>query len=506
MAAILLAVASSAYGQKRVKLKDADVLKSGKKGEQRLIGNVVFVQNQTTIYCDSAHFYRRQNSVEAFGRVRIVEGDSITITGSRLTYDGDAKTAKLRKNVIFTKLKTASLYTDNLDYYRPRNQAYYFNGGKLVDSINILTSRKGYYNASSNLASFKKNVVVTNPDYTMYSDSLQYNSRTKDIFFVTETTVINKDSSKLVYQGGKYNTITKISDIRNGVGESEEYTIEGDKYDVDAIRNIAKVRGNVVMTSKKENLIIYGQASDYFKDKGITKVYNKAFVAKVTEDNDTLFMSADTLVSIDNEDEQKKRILAYHNVKIYKTDLQGTADSLEYRAADSTIYFYKDPVLWTEGNQLTADSISMLIQNNTISKMFLVDNAFVISQDTLLNFNQIKGREMTAEFSGRKISRVIVEGNGESLYFALNEGDKAFMGMNKIICSNITIRFKDGKVNNLSFYVQPEASFIPPHELRKEDKTLKGFEWRGDSKPERGDVVKQPIESPARLERANTGK
>ena len=490
MAAVLLAVVSAAYGQKRVKLKDADVLKSGKKGEQRLIGNVVFVQNQTTIYCDSAHFYRRQNSVEAFGRVRIVEGDSITITGSRLTYDGDAKTAKLRKNVVFTKLKTASLYTDNLDYYRPRNLAYYFNGGKLVDSINVLTSRKGYYNAHSNLASFKKNVVVTNPDYTMYSDSLQYNSRTKDIFFVTETTVINKDSSKLVYQGGKYNTISKVSDLRNGVGESAEYTIEGDKYDVDAIRNIAKVRGNVVMTSKKENLIIYGQASDYFKDKGITKVYNKAFVAKVTEDNDTLFMSADTLVSIDSDDEQKKRILAYHNVKIYKTDLQGTADSLEYRAADSTIYFYKDPVLWTQGNQLTADSISMLIQNNTISKMFLVDNAFVISEDTLLNFNQIKGRKMTAEFSGRKISRVIVQGNGESLYFALNEGDKGFMGMNKIICSNITIRFKDGKVNNLSFYVQPEASFIPPHELKKEDKTLKGFQWRGDSKPDREDVVK----------------
>jgi lipopolysaccharide export system protein LptA len=492
LAAILLALVSAAYGQKRVKLKEADVMKSGKKGKERydrVIGNVVFVQNQTTIYCDSAHFFRKENSVEAFGKVRILEGDSVTITGSRLIYDGDAKMAKLRRNVVFTKLATATLYTDDLDYSRLTNIAYYFNGGKLVDSINVLTSRKGYYQVNSNLASFKKNVVVTNPDYTMYADSLQYNSRTKDIFFVTETTVINKDSSKFVYQGGKYNTLTKLSDIRKGIGESQEYTIEGDKYDVDAIRNIAQVRGNVVMTSKKENLIIYGQASDYFKNKGITKVYNDAYVAKVTEDNDTLFMSADTLVSIDSEDESKKRILAYHNVKIYKTDLQGTADSLEYRAADSTIYFYNDPVLWTQGNQLTADSITMLIEHNTISRMFLVDNAFVISQDTLLNFNQIKGRKMTAYFSGRKISKVIVEGNGESLYFALNDEDKAFMGMNKIICSNITIRFKEGKVNNLSFYVKPEASFIPPHELKKDEKTLKGFEWRGDSKPEKEDVV-----------------
>src|SRR5690606_4178573 len=97
----------------------------------------------------------------------------------------------------------------------------------------------------------------------------------------------------------------------------------------------------------------------------ITKVYNKAFIAKITEDNDTLFMAADTLVSVDSDDPAKKRILAYNNVKIFKTDLQGLADSLVYRTSDSTIYFYNDPVLWTEGNQLTADSITMLIENNT---------------------------------------------------------------------------------------------------------------------------------------------
>ncbi len=496
---LLLAIVTGAQAQKRVRLKDADVLRSGKKGDlryQRLIGNVVFTQNETTIYCDSAHFYRQENSLEAFGNVRILEGDSITITGSRLIYNGDDKTAKFRRNVVFTKLKTATLYTHYLDYARGPNLAYYFNGGRLVDSINVLTSKKGYYEANTNLASFKDNVKVTNPDYTMYADSMQYNSRTKDIYFVSETTVINKDSSRAVYQGGVYNTITKVSDLREGTGENEDYTIKGDEYDLDAIRNIARVRGNVVMTSKKENLIIYGQSSDYFRDKGITKVYDKAFIAKITEDNDTLFMTADTLVSIDSNDPEKKRILAYHGVKIYKKDLQGLADSLEYRAIDSMIYFYNDPVLWTQGNQLTADSISMLIENNTISRMFLLDNAFVISQDTLKNFNQIKGREMTAEFSGQHISRVIVEGNGESLYFALNDDDQSFMGMNKIICSNITIRFKEGKVNNLSFYVKPEASFIPPHELKKEQKTLKGFEWRADNRPRREEVVRSKIIPP----------
>jgi lipopolysaccharide export system protein LptA len=499
LAIVILSFATApAFGQKKVKLRSANVAKSGRLpgGDryERAIGNVVFTQNKTTIYCDSAHIFKKKNSLNAFGRVRITEGDSVNITGRKLEYDGNKKLAKLRGNVVFTKLATATLYTDHLDYTRPSNLAYYYNGGKLVDSTNTLTSNKGYYNVNSNLASFKKNVKVVNPDYTMYADSLQYNSRTKLIYFVSETKVVNNDSTTFVYKSGVHNTRTKVSDLKAGVAESPEYTISGADYDLDALKNIARIRGNVVMTHKKENLIIYGQASDYFKNTGITKVYNNAYVAKVTENNDTLFMRADTLVSVDNADPTKRRLLAYHHVRIFKSDLQGVADSLEYRSADSTIYFYKNPVLWSQGNQLSADSIRMLIKNNTINKIYLVANSFVISSDTLLNFNQIKGRKMTADIRRGKISTVYVEGNGESIYFALDDKTKLLMGMNKIICSNIMIRFRDGRVNNLSFYVKPEANFIPPHELKKDDLTLKGFSWKVDEKPKREDVVPKPAE------------
>ncbi len=493
---ILLTCSNSniAFAQKRVQLKQADQLRSGKDKAgnkfERVIGNVIFVQNKTTIYCDSAYFYKLKNSIEAFGRIRITEGDSITITGNKLEYDGDSKKAKLRNKVVFTKLNTSTLYTDNLDFDRPKNLAYYFNGGRLVDSINVLTSRKGYYDLNSNMASFKKDVHVKNPDYTMTSDSLQYNSGSKILYFRTATTVVDNDSSTFVYNGGEYDTKTRRSDLKLGTAESSEYRLTGSDYQLDDIRKIYKLRGNVVMTSKKEDLIIYGQAADYYKSIGISKIYTNAYIAKVTDNNDTLFISADTLVSIENADPAKKRLLAYNNVKIFRSDLQGVADSLEYREADSTIYFYKDPVLWTEGNQMTADSIRMLIRNKTIDRIFMNVNAFVISSDSLLNYNQIKGRKMTAEFRDKKINRVVVEGNGESIFYALSEEEASTMGMNKIICSNIIIRFKEGKVNNFSFYVQPEASFIPPHELKKEDMTLKGFSWKESDKPVKSDVVK----------------
>lgn len=494
LGAFLAASSHTATAQKRVKLRQADQLRSGRDaaGEkiERAIGNVIFDQNATTIYCDSAYFHKAKNIIEAFGRIRITEGDSVTITGGNLVYDGNTKHAKLRKNVVFTKLATSTLYTDNLDFNRPKNLAYYVNGGKLVDSTTVLTSRRGYYNVTNNLASFKQDVVVTHPDYIMKSDSMQYNSRTKIIYFRAPTNVLHRtDSSTFVYEGGEYDTRSRQSVFVAGTGETVEYKVISKDYQLDDIRKIYKLRGDVVMTSKKDNILIYGQSADYYQAKGYSKVYNRAYAAKVTDNNDTLFIAADTLVSIESEDPAKKRLLAYHNVRIFKTDMQGVADSLEYRQMDSVLYMYQQPVLWTEGNQMTADSINMVIRNQTIDRVYLNANAFVISKDSLFNFNQIKGRHMTAEFRNAKINRVFVNGNGESIYFVLSEKEAGAMGMNRIICSDITIRFEDGKVKTLSFYAQPEARFIPPHELKKDDLHLRGFLWREERKPEKRDVV-----------------
>lgn len=490
----LFSTSLQAQRQRQVKLKNADRFKLGQTstGEkfERLLGNVVLTQNKTTIYCDSAHLYKKKNTVEAFGKVKILEGDSVTVTALSLTYDGDKRLAKLRRNVVFTKLATATLYTDYLDYDRIKNTAYYFNNGKLVDSVNVLTSTRGYYNVITNLSAFKKNVVVTNPDYTMKADSLQYNSATKVIYFVSPTTVIDKDSASFIYERGSYDTQQKTSNLEKGKGENETYTITGKSYSLDDFKKIYRVRGDVVMTSKEDKLIIYGQASDADKVRSTTKVYDRSYLAKITDEGDTLFMRADTLVSIDSKDPQKKRVLAYGNVKIFKNDLQGIADSVEYRVADSTIVFYQQPVLWTDDNQLSADSVSMQIENNTIKRIYLKTNAFVVSEDTVIHdFNQIKGRKMTAEFQNQKLHRVLVDGNAENLYFAIDEKDNSFMGMNKIICSRILIRFKEGRVDTFSSYVKPEAQFIPPHELEAGDKRLRGFTWQAEKRPTRNDVV-----------------
>ena len=485
---ILLAfiVYGQVNGQKNAKLERADNLYGGvdDKGERynSPVGNVVFKQNETFIYCDSAIFYENTNAIRAFGNVKITDGDSVTITSNTLYYNGETKKAELRENVVFTKLKQLTLYTEFLDYFRLKQEAQYFNGGKLVDSTNVLTSEKGYYLVNTNMASFKTNVVGKNPDYTLESDTLQYNTQTNIVYFRDRTKLTDVDGNVFNYDEGFYDTSIKRSNLSSGTIETTSYDLTGNKLFLDDIKKYYTATGDVEMISKEQDIIITGDFSYYDKLKGRAKVYGNALMKKILQ-ADTMYLTADTLVAIENDDPSKKRILAYNNVEIFKSDLQGIADSLVYVNIDSIIYFYDDPVLWTGGNQMTADSINVEIVNNTIDKLNMRVNSFVASKDSIANYNQIKGRDMMAIFNNGAINKVDVDGNGESLFFALDETDTYLVGMNKIICSNITINFKENLADNISFYIKPDASFIPPHELTDEVKRLKDFQWLEEKKP-----------------------
>lgn len=503
---LLSIFAIPAMGQ-RVRLEYADILKGGQQNGIRVakpVGNVVFKQGQTTIYCDSAILNKGENSIEAFGRIRILEGDSITITAGKLFYDGNRRVARLRKNVVFVKLKTVTLYTDNLDYYRNKNLATYFNGGKLVDTTNVLTSRKGYLNTLSSIASFKKDVVGENQDMTFKSDTLQYQTKTKVVNFLAPATVIDKDGKVIQYNKGFYNTVSRISVLNDGVIETKSNLMKGDQYKTDESKMFYQAIGHVEITAKEDDMIIYGDQGDYYKNLGRTKIFGNAYVARFDNSADTLFLRADTLVSVEGKDGRTKYLLAYPKVRVFKSDLQASADSLVYHSADSLMIFYRDPVLWNIGNQMTADTIRMTIRNKSLDRIFMINNSFVASEDELENYNQIKGRKMVAHLKDSKINHVDVAGNGESLYYALEtkkiERDSLqatltlMTGVNRIICSDMKINFAEGKVNNISFYVRPDAQFIPPQDLKKEDSQLKGFIWRGGERPTRESVTgKKPF-------------
>lgn len=475
---------------------EAESLQGGQRdGEPyvKLINQVKFTQKLTIIYADSAYLFRNRNALEAFGRVKIFDlQDSVTITANRLDYEGNSKVAKLRGNVVYVD-DSVTLYTDHLDYDMTNKSARYYQGGRIIDGVNTLTSIRGVYDTETRMMEFHEQVILTNPDYTMLTEELFYNLITKNARSGTRTEINTPDGKSLIAEtGSEFDTRSNTSAFLNGEIDSESYFLKGDQLFYSQLDKYYSASGNVLVYGKKDDVIITGDEARFWEEEGLAKVYGRALLRRPMA-ADTMYLAADTLVSIDHEDEAKKRLLAYPNVRVINADMQGRADSMAYFLADSVIRFYRDPVLWNEGTQITADSISILISDNTIDRMLANVNAFIISRDSIANFNQVKGRAMTAWFMNDRIRSVDVVGNGESIYFALDEDDYHLIGMNRILCSNIRIVFEESQLDNITFLNQPEAVFIPPHELLESDRVLDGFVWRDDERPHLDELLSSSV-------------
>ncbi|QMU27399.1 OstA-like protein [Adhaeribacter radiodurans] len=512
---LLLSSLSVYAQQEQIQLVGAGSLQGGVKNGvrfNRLIQNVHLKQKETDLYCDSAHLYRETNTVEVFSNVRVTQG-TLVITSNTAVYDGNKRNATFKGNVNLRDDKM-TLTTPSLFYDMVAKTSRYTEGGTILEESNTLTSQLGYYNTITKLLAFKGNVHLISPDADITSDTLQYNTQSKLVFFVAPTQIKNEDGL-LTAKGGTYNTVTKESVFRGSRVETPDYLVDADYSVYDRAAQYLYASGKVKLTSKDPDnkTIITGQVLQSWKTIGKTKVYGSPVMRSLVSE-DTLYVSSDTLIAINHDKVAKQKdpklkdfIYAFYDVRIYKSDLQGKCDSLTYSVNDSIMYLDRNPIVWSEKSQLVADSMEMFIRNKALDHMYLYNNSFIISEDTLQNFNQVKGRNMEAFFKEGQLAKVNVNGNGESIYFAL-EGDTAVTGMNRSISSDLILRFREGKVNTVSLLTNPEASFIPPHELKEPDKRLKGFSWRIEEQPTKEIVLtkRTPKQATPKPEKASVQK
>ena len=485
---------SSAQQSSKLVINHADVLESGN-GFERLLGNVEMKHQNSLIFCDSAHFYRVENRARLFGKVRIQDvEDPITTTSAYAEYDGNTKVAKLRRNVVFTNQKT-TLYTDYLDYNRETNIAIYFNEGKVVDSTNVLTSERGTYEVNIEQITFRQDVVLVNPDYTMKTDHLIYLTIPKTSETKGLTNILSKEGYKLDAQKGSfYDTQQKQFRFFDGIVETEESRVKAQELFYDEGQSYYEGKEDVRVLNKERQVEVFGDDGKYWEDRKYSVVHGKALVRKYFE-ADTLFVIADTLISQDSEADTAKYLLAFRAVKLTKTDLAGLADSLVYNYSDSSIRLFTDPVMWNKKSQISADSMVFFIANEELDRVYMKEKAFAIMSDTLLNFNQMKGRAMTGYFQEGQISTLDIDGNGESLYFAL-EADTVTQGINRILSANIRLTFQDGAIRKANFGIRPDGKFTPVQKLDEKISRLEGFRWRIEEKPDKEtiDSWRKPVE------------
>lgn len=461
----------------------------GENGFERLIGDVEMRHQNSLIYCDSAYFYRESNQARLFGNVRIVDQeDPIRTSSSYAEYDGNTKLAKLRNHVVFTNQET-TLYTEYLDYDRGMNIAYYYNDGKVVDSVNVLTSVKGKYEVSLERITFEEDVVLVNPDYTMRTNDLVYLTIPKTARTQGLTNLISKEGNTLDAQNGSfYDTQQKQFRFFDGVVETETSRVKAIELFYDENLGYYEGQKEVSVLNKEREVEVFGDTGKYWEERKYSLVYGNALVRKYFE-QDTLFMTSDSLISQDDERDSAKFLLAYKSVNLVKSDLSGKADSLVYNYNDSSIHLFTDPVMWNQKSQTSADSMTFYLKDENLDRVFLKDNAFIITQDTILNFNQMKGRKMMGYFNEGQISKMDIDGNGESLYFVL-EADTAAQGANMTKSATIKLTFDNGAIRRVNYGIKPDGRFIPFQKLDDENSRLSGFNWRFDERPDMSSILR----------------
>lgn len=469
---------------KMVEIEGADRL-TGINTDSTLIrvatGNVRFIQEGTRIRCDSAVQFVAFNRVEAYGNVVINQGDTLRITSQQLRYNGNTRVAELDGDVRLRK-SDMILSTPSLVYYMDTRQAHYNQGGRVVNDSTVLTSRIGHYYAATNTAFFRNDVHLVNPGYTLVADTLEYDTETRITRFHGPT-VITATDNVIHCRRGWYDTGREVAQFWDRASlEQDAQRLESDSLFYERENGFGRARGNVVFTDTAEKLILVGPAADYWEEGSRVLATKRALVVNYS-DSDSLFIEADTLRAYKDTLEAQV-LLAFPNVKIVRSDLQGVCDSLVYLMSDSIILLYHDPVLWNDSNQFVADTVRVLFADEKIDRIEMVGNAFLSSRNDSMVYNQIKGLEITGFFEADSLRRLEVEGNGESVYYA-EDDQEGYIGVNRAQGSRLRILIRENKVDRISFYNQPDAKLHPIQHINPADFLLEGFKWYGHLRPAR---------------------
>lgn len=457
---------------------------------QVLIGNVILRHDDVYLYCDSAHLNQNTNSFKAFGHVKIEQGDSLEIYSKRLNYNGNTRIGHLFHDVKMINGEV-TLYTDTLIYERDKELGYYTCGGKLVDSLNTLVSKHGYYYSNTKIAEFKYDVVGVNNKSTIESDTLTYNTETKIATILGPTYIHHSDSTTIYSELGWYNSendqsqLLKESLINHGKGKS----LAGDTIFYDKRLGLGEAFHNVIMKDSLNQICLCGHYG-YYKEEGEIGIITDSAMMVEYSQKDTTYIHGDTLYSY-AQGEDKKMTLAFHNVRLFNNEFQGVCDSLTFFSGDSILHMMQMPIIWNENQQITGDTIHIYPKNGTVDRMHVVDNAMMIQEEDTIHYNQVSGKEIIAYIQNEELHHVDISGNVESIFYPNDQGD--LIGLNTIKSSYMTVYFKEGKLERFNVYPSPTAIMYPMSQITENMLYLANYTWQIDVRPiSKGDIFRIP--------------
>ncbi len=442
---------------------------------------VQFEHQGADLWCDVAIFFQKENRLEARGNVLLKQGDSVEMTSQKIDYKGDIKLAKAWGNVVLTN-SDMTLKTDTLRLDREKQEAYYQDYGTVIDSANILTSKVGRYFMERKKYQFLDSVHIDNPEYILDSEQLDYYTNSKNAYMYGPSTIVG-ETYKIYCERGFYDTKVESGyGIKNTRVDYNDRIMEGDSVYFNKVREFASATNNITVTDTINQGIVRAHYAEVHKAKDSLFATKRA-VSILVQEQDSLYVHGDTLMITGKPDERITR--AFRNAKFFKTDLSGKCDSIHSEEKTGITQLITNPILWNGENQMTGDSIHLISDKQTekLDSLKVLNNAFIISLDSISmeGFNQAKGKDLFGKFIENELKIIDLIKNTEVIYYMYNDDDER-IGINKTICSKIRITMENNDIDELTFFTEPDGDMFPEKDLPENSRILKGFVWYGDER------------------------
>lgn len=469
--------------------------------EQVLVGDVQLRKGGMFMYCDSARFNEATGSLDAFGNVRMEQGDTLFVYGDMLFYDGVTELAELRGDYgtpVRLINRDVKLVTDVFFYDMRQDVGFYETGGTLTDKQNKLTSYQGYYYPATKDAFFYLDVVLTGPRQNdtlhMYTDSLTYNTQTAVAQLMCPTLITNKDG-EINSSSGFYETQTGIADLydRSTVHTRRGNTLTGDTLFYDREAGYGEAFGNMLLTDSAKQSSLAGDYGFYNEISDSAFVTGRALAREYSNAEDTLYLHADTIIGYMLEDSTHVTN-AFRRVRFYRSDIQGLCDSMSMVERDSIMYMYDYPVIWTGSRQIVGNVIYVHGNDSTADWARLPEYGLVSENIEEDCYNQMFAADMTTWMTDTVVDRVYAEGNVQVIMFPI-ENDSTYNKFSYVESSYMDAVFENNEVKRVKMWPETNGKVTPLYLAKKTSYFLPKFRWYETLRPtDPEDVFNYPTE------------
>jgi lipopolysaccharide export system protein LptA len=526
--------------QDKVFLEYADELYTDEflnKGHQVVRGNVKFRKGGMYMYCDSAYFYPETNSIDAFGNVKMEQGDTLFVFSDLLYYNGERQMARLRTNSrrkVRLINREVTLTTDSLNYDMMTELGYFLDGGEIDDKKNRLSSIHGQYSPRTKDAEFNDDVLLENNEdgYTLETNRLLYNTDTH-IAKIVDNTLIKSENDTIYCKKGWYNTNTDEAQLhsRSTIIHADSLnnvtTLEGDSIIYDKATGISRAymfrdrnkdAQPMVLTDTANKTILIG-GFGLFNDKTKESFATEYPLLIEHSRPDTIFLRADTIrtftynygkkrvepvltdsmgqpldslsqaMAIAEADSLNKETeyhiaKAYRRARFFRNDMQGVADSMTYISRDSMMYLSCRPIIWSGERQVNGNQINIHFNDTTVDWAELPDFGMMAEAVEEEFYNQMSGKKMKAYLENQTLRHLYVDGNVQTIFLPM-ENDSTYNKLVNAESSYMTIDMADGKMDKLKMWPEVTGTVTPLFMIKKNQYYLPDFNWYEAIRPRR---------------------